>query len=155
MNVSVRTMRGPLLIAGLVVLVDQLTKHWALHALADGHVIHVVGTLQFNLAFNSGMAFSRGDGLGPIVPVLAAGVIAVLLITLGRSTSPWFAVGVGLVIGGSLGNVVDRLVRDRGWLRGSVIDFIDLQWWPIFNVADMAIVVGGALLILSTLRTPS
>jgi signal peptidase II len=84
--------------------------------------------------------------------VLAVGVIAALLIALGRSDSPWFAVGVGLVIGGSIGNVLDRLFRGEGWLRGQVVDFIDLQWWPIFNVADMAIVVGGVLLILSTLR---
>ena len=152
MTPSVRTVRGPLVIAAVVVLVDQLTKHWALSALDDGHVVHVIGSLQLNLAFNSGMAFSRGDGLGPFVPVLAVGVIAALLIALGRSDSPWFAVGVGLVIGGSIGNVLDRLFRGEGWLRGQVVDFIDLQWWPIFNVADMAIVVGGVLLILSTLR---
>ena len=97
MTPSVRTVRGPLVIAAVVVLVDQLTKHWALSALGDGHVVHVVGSLQLNLAFNSGMAFSRGDGLGPFVPVLAVGVIAALLIALGRSDSPWFAVGVGLV----------------------------------------------------------
>ena len=111
MTLSVRTVRGPLVIAAVVVLVDQLTKHWALSALGDGHVVHVVGSLQLNLAFNSGMAFSRGDGLGPFVPVLAVGVIAALLIALGRSDSPWFAVGVGLVIGGSIGNVLDRLFR--------------------------------------------
>ena len=61
-------------------------------------------------------------------------------------------VAVGLVIGGSIGNVLDRLFRGEGWLRGQVVDFIDLQWWPIFNVADMAIVVGGVLLVVSTLR---
>ncbi len=152
MNVSVRMMRGPLAVAAIVVLVDQLTKQWALDALADGHEIHVLGSLQFNLAFNSGMAFSRGDGLGPFVPVLAIGVIAALLIALGRSDSRWFAVAVGLVVGGSIGNVADRLFRGERWLRGSVVDFIDLQWWPIFNVADMAIVIGGVLLILTTLR---
>ncbi|MET0908184.1 MAG: signal peptidase II [Ilumatobacteraceae bacterium] len=150
MTPSVRTVRGPLVIAAVVVLVDQLTKHWALRVLGDGHVVHVVGSLQLNLAFNSGMAFSRGDGLGPFVPVLAVGVIAALLIALGRSDSPWFAVGVGLVIGGSIGNVLDRLFRGEGWLRGQVVDFIDLQWWPIFNVADMAITIGGVLLVLGT-----
>ena len=149
---AARPWRAPVLIALVVVVLDQLTKRWALNALSDGHVIELFWTLQFNLAFNSGMAFSRGDGLGPFVPVLAVGVIAALLIALGRSDSPWFAVGVGLVIGGSIGNVLDRLFRGEGWLRGQVVDFIDLQWWPIFNVADMAIVVGGVLLILSTLR---
>jgi signal peptidase II len=152
MTPSVRTMRGPLVIAAIVVLVDQLTKRWAVGALDGGRVIHVVGSLQLNLAFNTGMAFSRGAGLGPFVPVLAIGVIAALLIALGRSESRWFSVAVGLVIGGAVGNVLDRLFRGDGWLRGSVVDFIDLQWWPIFNVADAAVVVGGVLLVLSTLR---
>ncbi len=68
MTPSVRTVRGPLVIAAVVVLVDQLTKHWALSALGDGHVVHVVGSLQLNLAFNSGMAFSRVTGWGRSFP---------------------------------------------------------------------------------------
>lgn len=152
MTIPVRDVRGPLLIAALVIAVDQLTKDWAQRALGDGDVVDVVWKLQFNLAYNRGMAFSRGDGLGPIVPVLAIGVVAVLLIAVGRSSSRWFVAAVGLVIGGALGNVIDRLFRGDGWLRGAVVDFVDLQFWPIFNVADMAIVVGGAILVLTTLR---
>ena len=100
------------------------------------------------------MAFSQGTGLGPIIGVVALFVIVGLLITVGRSTSRWYPLAVGLIIGGALGNVIDRLVRGEGWLRGGVVDFIDVQWWPIFNVADIAVSVGGVLLLLTSLTAP-
>jgi signal peptidase II len=149
-----RGLRAPLAIAAAVVLLDQSTKHWALNALADGHVVHVLGTLQFNLAFNRGMAFSQAEGLGPVIGVVALLVIVGLLISVGRTTSRWYPLAVGLIIGGALGNVIDRLLRGEGWLRGSVVDFIDVQWWPIFNVADIAVTVGGVLLLLTSLTAP-
>jgi signal peptidase II len=136
------------MVAATVVLVDQLSKAWALNALEGGRVIDVVWTLRFNLAFNSGMAFSQAQGAGPILGVIALVVIVVLLVSVGRSGGRLGAVATGLVIGGALGNVIDRLFRSgSGFLRGEVVDFIDLQWWPVFNVADMAITVGGVLLI--------
>ncbi|MFV0307944.1 MAG: signal peptidase II [Desertimonas sp.] len=148
-------MRAPLAIAAVVLLLDQLTKHWAVNALADGHVIDVVGSLRFNLAFNRGMAFSRGTGLGPVIGIVALIVVVVLLVSIGRATSRWYPLAVGLIIGGALGNITDRLLRGEGWLRGGVVDFIDVQWWPIFNVADVGVTVGGALLLLTSLREPS
>jgi signal peptidase II len=57
---------------------------------------------------------------------------------------------VGLIVGGAIGNLLDRLFRAPGWFRGAVVDFIDLQWWPIFNVADIGVTVGGALLLLTS-----
>ena len=98
------------------------------------------------------MAFSQGEGIGRLVPILAITVVAALLMAVGRSSSRWFTVGVGLIVGGSLSNVVDRLFRGEGWLDGAVVDFIDVQWWPVFNLADAAIVVGAALLLLTSLR---
>lgn len=151
MRPSARSLRGPLAIAAVVVAVDQLTKHWALNALSGGRTIDLVGSLRFNLAFNRGMAFSQGAGLGPVIGVVALLVVVGLLISVGRSTSRFYPLAVGLIIGGALGNLLDRLFRDPGWLRGGVVDFIDLQWWPIFNVADIAITVGGALLLLTSL----
>ena len=145
-------LRGPLIIATAVVVVDQLTKHWALNTLDGNRVIDVVGSLRFNLAFNKGMAFSQGEGIGRLVPILAVTVVAALLMTVGRSSSRWFTLGVGLIIGGSISNVVDRLFRGDGWLDGAVVDFIDVQWWPVFNLADTAIVVGAGLLLLTSLR---
>ena len=149
-----RGLRTPLAIAAAVVLLDQLTKHWALDALEDRHVIHVAGTLQFNLAFNRGMAFSQAQGLGPIIGVVALLVIVGLLISVGRATSRFYPLAVGLIIGGALGNVIDRVFRGEGWFRGGVVDFIDVQWWPIFNVADIAVSVGGVLLLLTSLTAP-
>jgi signal peptidase II len=153
MRWSARSLGGPLAIAAAVVLVDQLTKQWALNALEDGP-IDVVWTLRFNLAFNKGMAFSQGTGLGPIIGVVALVVIVVLLVSVGRPSSRVYPLAVGLIIGGAIGNLIDRLFRDPGWLRGAVVDFIDLQWWPIFNVADMGITIGGALLLLTSVQAP-
>lgn len=131
------------------VVVDQLSKTWALRTL-DDRTIDVLWTLRFNLAFNRGMAFSQGDGLGPVIGVVALVVIVVLLLSLRRGGSLLSAVAVGMIVGGALGNILDRLFRsDSGFLQGRVVDFIDFQWWPIFNVADIGIVVGGVLLLLS------
>lgn len=138
------------LTALVVVALDQLSKHWALGALDNDHVIHLVGSLQFNLGFNTGMAFSQAEGIGPVIGVVGLIVVAFLLIGLRRDTVPG-SVAVGLVAGGAAGNIVDRLFRGDGWFRGAVVDFIDLQWWPIFNVADMAIVCGALALVVSSL----
>jgi signal peptidase II len=139
-------------IAGAVVLLDQLTKAWAVHSLSDGHTVDLVGSLRLNLTYNSGMAFSRGKGAGPFIAVLALVVIVVLLASLRRTGSVLSSVGLGLVIGGAIGNLLDRLFRSGdGFLGGEVVDFIDAQWWPVFNVADMAITIGGAILIVSSI----
>lgn len=143
--------RAPVLLAGLVVAADQLTKHWAVTGLGTDREIEVFWTLQFNLAFNSGMAFSRGEGFGPIIAVVATAVIVWLLVSLRTESSRLSTAGMGLVIGGAAGNLVDRLFRGEAWLRGAVVDFIDFQWFPIFNIADMAINVGAGVLILNTI----
>jgi signal peptidase II len=149
----VRAWRWPLAIAAVVVTIDQLTKHWALNNLDNGRTIDLIGSLRLNLAFNTGMAFSQGEGIGPLVPVLAVTVVAALLMAVGRSSSRWFTVGVGLIVGGALGNVADRVFRSGdGLFEGAVVDFIDVQWWPVFNLADAAIVVGAVVLLVTSLR---
>ena len=145
------SLRNSIAIAASVVLVDQLTKHWAVTALGDGAPRHVIWTLQWNLSFNSGMAFSAGQGIGPFIGVLASVVVVVMLLSLRQSGGRLNTIAVGLVVGGAVGNVADRLFREQGFFRGRVIDFIDFQWFPIFNVADMAINVGGALIVLAAL----
>jgi signal peptidase II len=131
---------------------DQITKHWAVNRLNDDRVIDVLGSLRFNLSFNNGMAFSQGTGIGPIIGVLGIIVVAYLLVGMRRSSLS-SAVFVGLVAGGAAGNIVDRLFRGEAWLHGAVVDFIDLQWWPVFNIADAAICIGGALLVFTSFRT--
>jgi signal peptidase II len=113
--------------------------------------VHVVWTLQWNLAFNSGMSFSKGKSLGVVIGFIALIVTAYVGWMVRRNTSKSVAVAAGLVMGGALGNVVDRLFRNRAWMRGSVVDFIDFQWFPIFNVADMAVNVGAALFVIWSL----
>jgi signal peptidase II len=138
-------------VAAFVVVADQLTKTWAVRTL-DDHDVHVVGTLRFHLTFNKGGAFSIATGSTWFFVLAAVLVIgAVLLFGRRLLTSPLAVVGIALVLGGALGNLGDRLFRDTG---GAVVDFIDLQWWPIFNVADACIVVGGALLVLAGQRAP-
>lgn len=137
-------------VALIVVVIDQLTKHWALNALDDGHTIDIVGSLRLNLAFNTGMAFAKGQGIGPVIAVVGVLVVVFLLVGLRRDTAPG-AVFVGLVAGGAAGNIIDRLFRGEAWLHGAVVDFIDLQWWPIFNIADAGIVVGAASLVVASM----
>lgn len=144
----------------LVVALDQVTKWWALRRLSlagcavpDG-CIDLVGSLRFRLVENPGSAFSIGTNLGPLLGVVA-GIVAVVLLGASRRADRWLAFALGLVAGGAVGNLIDRVGRaDDGWLSGDVVDFVDLQWWPVFNVADAAIVVGVITLALLTLSRP-
>ncbi len=141
--------RGSLLVALAILVVDQLTKWWALERLDDGRIIDVVWTLRLRLVFNEGMSFSLGQDLGWLVGLIGIGVVVVLLVWSGRLGSSGQRVAVGAVIGGAVGNLVDRIFRaDDGPLSGAVVDFLDLQWWPVFNVADMALVLGVISLML-------
>ena len=143
-----------LLPAGVaVVALDQVTKTWAVNALDDGRTIDLFWTLRFALGFNSGMAFSKATGLGPLIGIVATLAIVFIVASMRRAESTASAFGMALVAAGAAGNVVDRLFRGDAWFRGSVVDFIDLQWWPVFNVADSAITVGGVLVIIAALRT--
>ena len=144
-------------LAAVIVVLDQVTKHWALGALSGEPPQHVIWTLQWNLTFNSGMAFSKGRDMGPIIGVLALLVAGVVIATVRKQQQKVVAVAAGFVLGGALGNVIDRIFRDKGWLRGSVVDFIDFQWFPIFNVADMAVNFGGVIFVLWSLfsRAPT
>lgn len=142
-------------VAAAVVVLDQLTKSWAVRALADDHTIDLVGSLRFNLAFNTGASFSMGAGLGPVFAAIVVVVVVLLLRYARHVTSAVGLIAVGMVVGGAIGNVVDRIFRagvgdDRGFLGGAVVDFVDLQWWPIFNVADIGVVVGAILLVVTS-----
>ncbi len=142
------SIRLSLAIALIIVALDQVTKNWAVNALSDGQSRHVIWTLHWNLTFNSGMAFSRAQGIGPYIGALALVVVIVMVVSLRRSKGLGSTVAVGMVVGGALGNLTDRFFRDEGWLRGRVVDFIDVEWWPIFNVADMGVSIGGVLILL-------
>ena len=140
--------RLALLIVALVAI-DQLTKSWAVSALDDGRTIDIVWTLRFALGFNSGIAFSQAQGLGPVVGVVALIAVFFLLRYMLNATHPLMAYGLAGILAGAIGNIADRLFRGDGLLHGKVVDFIDLQWFPIFNVADSCITVGAVALIIS------
>jgi signal peptidase II len=138
--------------AGAAYLLDRLTKIWAEDALAGEPPIEVIpGVLRLTYTTNSGGAF----GLGQSAPWLFAGativVSAIIVVSSTRLGRRSAAVGLGLVLGGALGNLTDRAVNGAG-LAGRVIDFIDLRVWPIFNVADMAIVAGALILAISSFQ---
>ena len=136
-----------------VVVVDQLTKWWALETLDGGRVIDLVWTLRLRLVFNTGAVFSSFQGLGPLLGVAAVAVAAVLLLNRRLVSGRLSAVATGSIAGGAIGNLADRLFRsDDGFLGGAVVDFIDVQWWPVWNVADMGVVLGGATLVWTAYR---
>jgi len=146
-----RVPRARLIVAAIAVLIialDQITKHWAVSTLVPSEPRHVVWTLQWNLTFNRGMAFSAGQGAGVVIGLIAIVVVIVVSIAVAKATSRLAVVAAGFVVGGALGNVIDRLFRGEGWMRGAVVDFVDFQWFPIFNVADMAINVGAGCYLL-------
>jgi signal peptidase II len=142
-------------VAALVVALDQLTKHWAVNALADGP-IEVVGSVQFRLTFNSGASFSMASGRGGLIGLVGLAVVIVLLRSVARWPGLLAPTALGMVLGGALGNLTDRVFRAGadGFLGGRVVDFIDFRWWPVFNVADIGVVVGASLLVLASLRQP-
>jgi signal peptidase II len=134
-----------------VVALDQLTKWWALEALADG-AVHVAWTLDLRLTFNSGASFSLGPGLTPFLTVIGVVLVGLLVVMARGMTTTASALALGLMLGGALGNLGDRLFRDHG---GAVVDFVDFGWWPVFNVADAGLVCGAILLVLVSSREPS
>lgn len=148
-----RHLPAALVTVAVVVGVDQLTKWWALETLGNGRVIDLVWTLRLRLVFNTGAAFSSFQGLGPLLGVVAVAVVAFLLLNRRLVSGRLSAVATGSIAGGALGNLADRLFRsDEGLLGGAVVDFIDVQWWPVWNVADMGVVLGGAALVWAAYR---
>lgn len=144
-------------VAAAVILVDQVTKTLAEDNLVAGtRGVHVVGPVWLTLTYNSGTAFGIGRGAAPVVETVVVLLVAVLLVVAGRrsahSASRLEAVALGLLSGGAVSNLADRVFRHHG---GAVTDFINAlevghrELWPVFNVADACIVVGAVLLVLS------
>jgi signal peptidase II len=144
-------------IAGIatIILLDQLTKVWAVANLSDGP-IHVFGdTVEFALTRNSGSAFSRFQGFTPVLAIGAIVVTILLARVLRKANDRLLIVALTLLLGGALGNLMDRIFRAPGFLRGHVVDFVAVGWFPVFNVADSCVTIGAILLIICSLRAPS
>lgn len=135
-------------VAAIWILVDQLTKAWAVAALGGGRVIDL-GVFDLRHVRNPGGAFSL-----PGFPGLFVGVTAIVVVVIARTLpkTTWMpqALVYGLVVGGALGNVIDRIFRVPGFPSGHVVDFIDFRWFPVFNFADIGIVTGSFLIVALT-----
>lgn len=140
-------------LAALWVIADQISKNWAEAALQEGVPRPLLGELlQLHLIYNSGAAWGMGAGATPIVTTLQILISVAVLVFLLRSIRSWaWTAAMGCVLGGALGNIHDRLLRPPGPFHGFVVDFLQLPRWPIFNVADIAVVTGALLVVLLTL----
>ena len=140
-------------LAAVLFVLDQVTKHWAEANLVEGQSRPFIGELlQLTLLYNSGAAWGMGASITPVVTVLQLAIaVSAIIFAMRVVRSPWYTVALGLVIGGALGNIHDRLLRAPGPFRGWVVDFLQLPRWPIFNVADMAVVAGALLIVLISL----
>ena len=136
-------------VAAGVVAVDQLTKWWAVNELADAPVVLIEDFLQLRLTYNTAATFSLFSNAGPILAIVAFGVVGLIIYILGEAGRRVEAVALGLVLGGAVGNLIDRLARGDGLLDGAVVDFIDFSFFATFNVADAAINIGVALLLIA------
>lgn len=142
-----------LAVAAVVIIVDRLTKAWAVDALADGRVIVLVDPWwQLRLVYNPGAAFGFAGGYTVIITIVAIGVVVAILRMSRRLTNVWWAVALGGILGGALGNLIDRLTQEPAPFRGFVIDFIEWPGFPVWNLADAAIIGSVALVFLLTLR---
>lgn len=141
-------------IAAVTLLLDVLSKLVAVAFLEGNPPLKLLGGALYLVVYrNSGAAFSMATGLTWLLSLIALGVVVVIIRLAPRLRSAPWAVGLGLVLGGALGNLVDRLLRAPGPLRGHVVDFLSLlapdgSVWPVFNLADSAIVCGGVVLVL-------
>ncbi len=140
-------------IAAAVLLIDVVTKLVAVAELAGRERVTLVPhVLWLTFTRNAGAAFSVGTGATLLFTVVAVAVVVVIARTARSLVSSGWAVSLGLMLGGALGNLSDRLFRSPGPLRGHVVDWIELPHWPVFNIADAAIVIGGMLAVLLALR---
>ena len=132
--------------------VDQATKQLAVDALADGPVDVIDGVLTLRLTLNPGGAFGVLQGVPGFFLVASVAIVIAILFWVRHLEEARWAFPVGMILGGGIGNLVDRAFRDTG---GRVVDFIDLHVWPVFNVADSAIVVGVGVILLLMARSTS
>ncbi|HEY2192837.1 MAG TPA: signal peptidase II [Actinomycetospora sp.] len=138
--------------AVLVLVLDVATKAVVVATMTDGQRIPVLGdTVSLYLIRNSGAAFSLATGMTWVLTLVAVAVVVGIARFARRLRSAGWAIALGLVLGGALGNLADRFFRGPGPLEGHVVDFVSVGWWPVFNAADSAICCGGALLVVLAL----
>lgn len=142
-----------LVLALTVWALDQLSKQWALASFVQGEAEPFLGRiLQFTLVFNPGAAFSLGTSFTPVLTVIMASVSIAIVVASTRVRSSWWAMSLGFLLGGALGNLTDRLFRPPGFAHGHVVDFLMLPNFPVFNVADSFITTAAACLMIAAFK---
>jgi signal peptidase II len=142
--------------AASVVIIDQVTKVWAVATLEGQPDRPIIGELlKFSFVRNPGAAVGLGGGATVVFSLVAVAVVVVLVRMSARLVSFWWAVALGLMLGGAVGNFLDRVFREPAPLQGHVVDFLRLPNWPVFNVADMSLVSAAVMIVgLSLLNVP-
>ncbi|WP_374238007.1 signal peptidase II [Gordonia sp. 'Campus'] len=136
-------------IAVVILGLDQLTKSIAVATLDPRDPVEIIGdVVTLRLVRNSGAAFSLATGYTWVLSIIALVVVVVIIRYSSRLRSRWWALGLALVLGGAIGNLIDRIFRSPQVLQGHVVDFVSVGWWPVFNVADSAVVCGAVLLVV-------
>jgi signal peptidase II len=140
------------LTAWTIWLFDFATKQWAISAF-DSEPHKVLGDfLSFTLIRNPGAAFSFATGFSIVFALLSLAVVVAVVYYAKQITTSGWQITAGLLLGGVIGNLTDRIFREPGWLSGHVIDWIQIPNWPVFNLADCAIVIAAAISFTLTLR---
>lgn len=153
---AVQRWRTLLSVAWFIWILDLATKAWAVNQLANHEPIKIIGSF-FQLTFvrNSGAAFSMATNATLLLSLFGIAVLIGIIYFAPQVTSKGWSVVLGLVMGGILGNLMDRIFREPGFLRGHVIDWMQLPHWPIFNIADSAIVCAALLSMFLSARNIS
>ena len=138
-----------------MVALDMLTKRWAAIAFRDEPQVVVPGILNFRFTENPGAAFSLFQNAGPFLGLAAVVAVGFIGAALAKPRPHYEVVGFGMIIGGALGNLIDRIARGEGFLDGQVIDWVQLPNFPTFNVADSSISVAVAVLLIGSWRSGS
>jgi signal peptidase II len=133
-------------------LFDFATKTWALHSLSSQPRKIISSFLQFTLVHNSGAAFSFATGFTFAFSLLALAVVFAVIYYAPKLTSHGWQIAIGLLLGGVLGNLTDRIFREPSFLSGHVIDWIQIPHWPVFNIADSAICIAAAIAFVLSMR---
>jgi signal peptidase II len=147
LGAPVTSLRWALLTAAGVLTLDQLTKWWVIETLPGDPITLIDGVLDLRYVTNSGASFSMLQGAGPLIAVAVIAIVVLIVMVVRKVGHTPEAIAFGLVLGGAIGNLADRIFRGPGLLDGAVVDFVDFSFFPAFNVADSAVSVGAVLLL--------
>lgn len=148
-----RGLKVALAVAAVVIAVDQATKMWAEASLAEHVRQPFIGNLlQLHLLYNPGAAFSMFTNATWVFTLFSTVICIVIIRNAHRVTNTVWQYAIGGVLGGAAGNLIDRLTNEPGFGRGLVVDFLELPYWPVFNIADSAVVIAAGVIIVMSFR---